>query len=155
MSLTREQVERILVKRLGNLLTAADLDGTTADGNNDDLADPLSYALRQCSLTVADVTAPNDDDLSALVAADTDKFLDIAELRTLENVLGNYDGVDIQVGPRRESLGQLRDGLLKRIASKRTDILVNYGVGLADAVIETSKFYGATADADLMWFKGA
>lgn len=148
MAITRAQAEKLLIRRLGNLLTAADLDGVTNDGENDDLADPIAYAARQCALTVADVTAPTDAELSALDVADSDKLLDLAELRALENILGNYDGVDISVGPRRESLGQLRDGLLKRIAAKRTDILVAYGVGMPDAVIGSDPIYPTRANTN-------
>lgn len=129
MSLTRAAAESILVKRLGKLLTEAGLDGTTVDGSNADLNDPIGWALRQAGYTVADVTAVADSDLVSLATADTDKLLDLAELRALENISGNWAGVDIRVGERQESYNQFRIAIEERIARKEKQILRDYGIG--------------------------
>lgn len=150
MSYTRAGIEKTLLKRLGNLMLAADLDGTSDDGDNADLLDPLSYAARLVGVAIADSNTLTDDDLLGLAASDYDKFLDVAELRTLENIWGNYDAVDLSVGPRRESFSQLADRILKRLNTKRTDVMVKYGVGMPDATVSTAPFYNTTGDISLI-----
>lgn len=45
MALTRANVEAILIRRLGGIFEAVGLDGATADGSNEDLNDPIGWAL--------------------------------------------------------------------------------------------------------------
>ncbi len=130
MTITRAEVETILIRRCGSLLTAADLDGTTLNGTNVDLNDPIGAALRQMGYTVASLTAVADSDLQPVATDDIDQLLDIAELRTLENIEGNLDEVDITVGPRSESLNQLSTRVTKKIDTKRSAIEKTYGLGL-------------------------
>ena len=130
MSLTRIKVETILIRRLGGLLTEAELDGTSTDGGNLDLNDPIGWAIRQCSGTVTNFTTVSDADLASVSSADYDKLLDLAEYRTLQSISGNLAVVDIQVGPRRESLSQLVERIEARIARKLKQIQTDYGFGL-------------------------
>lgn len=130
MALTRASLESILIRRAGKQLTAASLDGTTVDGTNADLNDPLASALRQCGLSVANIASVSDSDLSALDDADIDKLLDLAELRTLESCLGNLDLVDVTAGPIKESFGQIGSRLEKAIERKRAAITRTYGIGM-------------------------
>ncbi len=106
MAVTRANVENVLIHRAGALMTKASLDGTTVDGTNTDLADPIAWALRVSGYTSADITNPTTAEVAA-AEDDIDEVVDYAELRTLENVLGNLDDVDTTVGPRSESLSQL------------------------------------------------
>lgn len=129
MALTRAQVEVILIARTGKWLAAAALDGSTVNGANSALNDPIGYAVRQIGFNVADVTAVNDGDVAQVAPGDYDKLFDLAELRALENALGNYDAVDLQVGPRRESFGQLLNQLQKRVTDRRAYITSKYGLG--------------------------
>lgn len=115
MALTRVQFETILINRCGKQLTAAGLDGTTVDGANADLNDPLGYAIRQAGGSVADLSSVADADLATFAASDYDKLFDFAEYRTLENISGNLDLVDITEGPHRESLSQLAAQIEKRL----------------------------------------
>jgi hypothetical protein len=126
---TRAQVETVLIKRAGKLLTAAGLDGTSHVGANADLADPIGYALRTCGFTVADISNPTTAEVTSVSNADIDKLLDIAELRTCENISGNLDDVDYTLGPQSESLGQLSTKLDTKIARLREKILTDYGIG--------------------------
>lgn len=145
---TRAQVETVLIRRAGKLLTAAGLDGVTRTGANADLADPIGYALRQCGYSVADVSDPTTAEVAAVDEADIDKVLDIAELRTCENIAGNLDEVDYTLGPQSESLGQLATTLDKRIARLSEALLKNYGVG-ASALSDSTKIeMGWDADLD-------
>lgn len=141
MALTRTQFETILVSRCGKLLTAADLDGVTSNGSNPDLNDPLGYAIRQCGGSVADPAQVADSDLSALAASAYDKLFDLAEYRTLENIAGNLDLVDISEGPHRESLGQLAERVEKRLTRLQEKLQKSYGLFLKEATLEVLSEY--------------
>lgn len=126
MALTRAQCETILVKRLAGWMGEAGLDVSTA-GANTDLNDPIGYAVRRLGLTVADVTAIADADLSAVDTDDYDIVLDVAELRTLETILRNLTRVDTTAGPLSQSFGQLRKDVQTAIEAKRTQVNDDYG----------------------------
>jgi hypothetical protein len=127
MTLTRANVETILVKRCGPLLTAAGM-ATTVAGSNADLNDPIGYAIRKSSGTVASFVSVADADLTTVAADEYDQLLDLAELRTLETILGNLDEVDIRVGPRDEKFSQLRTDTEKRLERLQQRIEQEYGV---------------------------
>lgn len=126
MGLTRANVETILVKRIGKWLTATGLDGTTVNGSNPDLNDPIGRAVRALGLSVADVTEVANADLNAVGASEYDKLFDLAELRALETCLSNYDKVNLSLGPRSESFDQLRNGMIQAIKFKREQIASDY-----------------------------
>jgi hypothetical protein len=128
VSLTRANVEAILIRRCGRLLTAASLDGTTVNGSNADLSDPIASAVTALGGTVASRVAVADADVATV--ADVEALLDVAELRTLETALGNFDATNIQVGERREDLDQIRKGLEKAIERKQAQVERKYGIGL-------------------------
>lgn len=129
MTITRANVEAILVRRCGKLLEAADLDGTTVSGSNADLNDPIGWALRQCGYSVTSVAAVADADLVSVSAANTDKLFDLAELRMLETIQGNLDDVDIQLGPRQEALSQLAKQVEQRLERVQARVQREYGYG--------------------------
>jgi hypothetical protein len=131
MSLTRANIESVLIRRVGKLLAAADLDGTTVSGSNGDLNDPIGWAIRQCGGTVASVVSVADGDCASVDDTDVDKLLDLAELRTLETIEGNLDGVDITVGPRSESLNQLSVRVRMKLDAKRDQVRRDYGFNVA------------------------
>lgn len=141
MALTRAQCEVELLSRCGKLLSAASLDGVTANGSNPDLNSPLGYALRQCGGSVADPSQVADSDLSALAASAYDKFFDLAEYRTLENIAGNLDLVDISEGPHRESLGQLAERVEKRLTRMQEKLQKTYGLFLKTATLAVLSEY--------------
>jgi len=128
MAYTRVDAETSLVSRLKAKMAAADFATTTA-GSNADLNDPFAVSLRKMGKPATNPIT--DGDLSGLSDAEWDEFLDRAELRTLENIAGNIDLVDITVGPRRESLGQLTDQVEKAIARLSKKISLAYGEGLS------------------------
>lgn len=129
MALTREEVEVILIGRVGKLLTAAGLDGATQDGTNADLTDALASAARRIGVPLASLAALTDADLSALADSDLDQYLSLAELALLEKALGNYDLVNIRVGQRSEDLSDLAARLERAIERKRALLLTLYGIG--------------------------
>jgi hypothetical protein len=125
MSLTRSQVETILVKRAGKRMAFVEMDNTTVDGTNEDLADPISTALLAMDITPADISDPADSDLEDV--DNPNEFLDRAELRLLENILGNSDAVDITEGPRSERYSQFMTLLETAIARKKKQVEDDYG----------------------------
>ena len=141
MAVTRANVETVLVARLGPLMTKAGMDGTTADGTNTDLADPIAWGLRQAGYSVADITNPTTAEV-ALALDDIDEVVDLAELRTLENILGNLDDVDTAVGPRDEKLSQLAAQVQELIALKQAsnEGLYGHGAPLLDTGTLTYEF---------------
>lgn len=127
--ITRANAESILVRRCCNFMAAAGMDVTTT-GTNADMNDPLGYAMRQCSIPVSDISNISDDDVSGVSDILLDQFLDIAELRLLENIAGNLDLVDITTGPIKKSLGQLSSKLDEKITRMNNKIQRTYGIGL-------------------------
>lgn len=136
MSITRAQIETVLVAKLGKTLTFCGLDGTTTNGTNASLTDPLAWAMRQAGYALASPVAVVDADLVAV--DDVDEVIDFASLRAAENALGNFDAVDISVGPRSESYDQMRTGLERMIDRQRATLSKKYGLdvgGLESGVI--------------------
>ena len=116
MSLTRANIEAVLIKRAGHLMTVAGMDGTTVAGTNADLGDPIAFALRQIGCSVATPASPTDAEVAALSTDDTDQLLDLAEIRTLDTILQHLlDLVDTQAGARADRYSQLAAGIQARL----------------------------------------
>ena len=58
MAHTRASIEAILIRRCGRMLAATELDGSTIDGSNADLNDPIGWAIRQLGGAVASIAVP-------------------------------------------------------------------------------------------------
>lgn len=123
---TKAIVTTVLANRCGPLMTKA---GMTITALGDDFNDPLAWAIRQCGLTTADPSTPTDAEVAAVAATDTDKLLDLAELRLLETIISNLDSVDTKVGPREEKLDQLAQRVAGRITRLQARIELLYGLG--------------------------
>ena len=127
MTVTRANVETVLMQRLSGLFTAAGMPVTFA-GANAALNDPIGYALRRLEYTVAAPALVTDADLTALSAEDVNPLFDLAELRGLENWLGQYTAVDLQLGPRSEKFAQLIPQVRQRAEFLRKWIATEYGL---------------------------
>lgn len=114
MALTRIVAETVIVNRLGPMMTAAGM-AVTIVGSNGDLDDPLAWATRQMGYTTANANTVTNAELASVAVANYDSFLDLAEYRTLLNILGALDDVDITVGPRSEKLSQLAAQAQKKL----------------------------------------
>lgn len=136
MSLTRVTLDTILISRAGSLLTTVGKDGSTADGTNPDLVDPIRSALRLLGYSVASVTTVSDSDLAGVSIDDEEALIDLAELKVLE--LAVYPGatalVDISVGPRRESLSQFSKHISDMIERKVKSVNEVYGSILGESL---------------------
>lgn len=115
MALTRADFEAVLVKRCGAALAKVSLDGTTIDGTNADLADPIRTAVRAMGYVVADPIDPADADLADVPATRYEALFDLAELRALETVLANWTGVDEKFGQDSQANSQYGKQLESRI----------------------------------------
>ncbi len=131
MAITRVQVETVLVRRLEAWLVAADMAITFAGANND-LNDGISNALLQLEIVPANISSIADGDLTSVATTDYNKFLDLAELRTLESVLENYAKVDVEAGAVKAQLDDFGQRIERTIQRKREQIARRYGLeGLA------------------------
>jgi len=141
MAVTRANVENVLVHRVGPLLTKAGMDGSTVDGTNDDLAYPIGFGLREAGYTTADITSPTSSEVGD-AEDDIDEVVDLAEYRTLANILGNLDDVDTTVGPRSEKLSQLAAQVQKRLemVQKRLENIYGYGAVALETGVITYEF---------------
>jgi hypothetical protein len=142
MALTRANIEVLLISRTGQLLTVIGLDGTTVDGTNTDLNDPIGYGIRNSGGTVADFTNVVDSDVTTVAESDYDQLIDIAELRTLMNIQGNYDLVDTDVGEVTEDWSKLGDTLEKAIdrKQKQVDDIYDFGAKELDGGVISFDF---------------
>lgn len=129
MVYTRAHLEKQLIRRAGKWMTTAGLDGATMIGTNADLSDPIGTALWQAGFAVVDITAPVDGDVAALGADDFLKVVALAELRLLKNILGNYNKVNISLGPRSTSYDQMPARIAERIKALSAELSVLYGFG--------------------------
>lgn len=129
MTITRANLESVLIRRTGRLLTAAGLDGTTVNGSNADLNDPIGQALRQRGFVVVNIASVSDSDVNA-AESDVDAVLVLAELRALESALGNYDLVDTKGGDVQQDLDDLGQRLEKKIARLQKKLADEFGIGL-------------------------
>jgi hypothetical protein len=149
MTVTRANLESILVQRCGGLMTFAGMAVTYA-GANASLNDPIGYALRQAGYAVANPASVADSDISTLSSDDLDQVLDIAEFRTLENVSGNLDDVDITNGPESEKFSQISASLEKRMARLQEKINASYGTGVVAEMGTISYDFAEHNETDLI-----
>ncbi len=140
-TMTLADAQKTLIRRCGKFLVAAQLDGTTINGTNADLMDPVSEGLIACGVTPADYTTPTTAEVQSLAASDLRKFLAIAEYRTLETVLGNWAKPDQTAGTDNEQkLGALRDSLQKTLGTKLKALQDEFDYGSQASVIEADLF---------------
>jgi hypothetical protein len=99
----------------------------TTIGSNADLNDPIAVALRKMGKPASNPVV--DGDLSSLADVEFDELLDRAALRTLQTLAGPLSLVDVSVGPRRESQGQLSGQIEKQIEQLSRSIEREFGPG--------------------------
>jgi hypothetical protein len=130
MTLSRADVEAILLGRAGAFMSEAGMDATTTTGDNESLNGPIAYSLAKMGATPSDVTFVTDSDMGGLSTEDFPAFIDIAYMQLLSDIHGNLPLVDIQVGPRKENLSQLVRQLERRMAALQDLIIQQYGIGV-------------------------
>jgi hypothetical protein len=128
MTTTRSDIETLLVSRLSGWLTSAGM-AVTIVGSNASLNDPIGWAIRQVGGSVVSPALVTTTDVQTVVAADLDKLIDLAELRTLEAILANFSAVDKKAGPVEIKSSQFADRILALLALKRAWLNTTYGIG--------------------------
>ena len=78
----------------------------TIVGTNADLNDPLAWATRNVGGSTAAHNTVTDAELAIIATADFDDLMVLAEWRTLLNIQGALNAVDVTTGPRSEKLSQ-------------------------------------------------
>lgn len=103
------------------------MDVTNTDTANDDLENALAFALRSFGITPAHPLT--NADFADLENEDLDELLDKAELRLLQDIQGNFAGVDITVGDRTERLSQFSEQLKADVEALTKRIDTTYTTG--------------------------
>jgi hypothetical protein len=127
MALTRAQVESVLVSRCKKRMEFVEFSIIT-NGGNADLNDPISTALQLMGITPVNIALIVDGDLTTVT--DITKLCDLAEVRLLENILGNSDKVTLQAASGTEHFSNFNEALEKIIARKQKELQFKYGIGL-------------------------
>lgn len=133
MAITRAQVETILIARVGGWLTLSSLDGTTSDGTNAALNDPIGFAIRLLGGTTDNPALVDDADLATVDDADLDKLLDIAEYRVLYSAQGALF-IDAKAGPVEAKRSAHGARLAALVSAKGQQLAVLYGIGAIGAL---------------------
>lgn len=128
MAITRAQLDTIIVRRVGSLLVECNMNGTTTDGTNLDLVEPLRWAMTQAGYSTASIVAVTDTDLVSVPSSALDKLLDLFELRCLESASTKFTNVDEVAGPRERKYSQLGRRLADLIADKTRLIESEHGI---------------------------
>lgn len=100
---------------------------TEGDGDNEHLADPMLWALRMLGYTPASIVMVSESEITAITADHINAFLDLAELRLLENIRGNLTRVSTSLTRELgvvESWGQLLTQI-QTLIRDRTDKVEN------------------------------
>lgn len=127
MSITRAQIESVLVSRCKKRMAFVGF-AITTNGNNTDLNDPICNALQIMGINPANIASVADSDLVTVTEAA--KLCDLAEVRLLENILGNSDKVTLQAASGTEHFSNFNEALEKIIARKQKELQTKYGIGL-------------------------
>lgn len=129
MPITRAGTESILVDRTGALIARVGISLTPSTDLSPRayLGDPIATSLRQIGISVSDHRVPVDLEIAEVGDDDIGQYLDRAELRLLENIIGNSILIDETAGIDRQAWGKLMDKVQARAALMRDSILDQYG----------------------------
>jgi hypothetical protein len=143
MTYTRANVETELVSRAGKRMALVSM-AVTVVGSNADLNGPIGTALRKMGLTASNPVT--DTDLSAVTDDQIDELFDRAELRVLQNILGNSDFSTWSTGPRSESASNITAELVGAIQRLEAHIQRAYGDGATLSYGNLAGNFQATCD---------
>lgn len=118
-------VQAVVGDRCGALLVEAR--AATGDPTKPSVDQCIGWALRMLGYATASILAPVNGEVTAVAALHVDALLDLAEMRTLESILTNLNGVDLTTGPVTEDFSDLPDRLAKLIPEKRKAIGLMWG----------------------------
>lgn len=119
-------LQKVLSGLCGGLLTAAGLDGSATSAA---WLYPLATSATALGISLANGLTVVDDDLAGVTQNQLPQFVEVAELRALENALENYTLVTMKLSLQEQDLDQIRAGLEKAIVRKAAYVKERYGVG--------------------------
>ena len=100
----------------------------TGEGKAISLPACMAWSCRQLGVSISELRSVTDSELATI--AHVDAFLDLFELRVLQNVQTNLADVTTQVGPLREDWNDLSKRIADLIKGKVAAIAFNYGIYL-------------------------
>lgn len=92
----------------------------------------MAWSCRQMGVTISKLRSVTDTELATIDQVDA--FLDLFELRVLQNVQTNLADVTTQVGPLREDWNDLSKRIADLITKKVAAIAFKYGIFLDASV---------------------
>lgn len=152
--LTRAGFESVLIARVGRKMAAAGLDGTTKDGTNADLNDPIRRAVQSMGVATADPVTVADGDLASFSGFPAEKLFDLAHVAVLHNILGNWAYVDQQTGQDYQNLNQFADQVRQEIASLEARLEKPYGPMLGGSQVAPMTTGQTMPNDPLAWPRG-
>jgi hypothetical protein len=126
----RAAYEAALLSRAGPMMAEVGKDGTTADGTNQSLSEPLREGLASLGVYPATFGDVTDADLAKVPPASVSQLLDIAELKLVSTVHGSFTAVDETISLGSIKVSQNRDAITGRLAALAGFCLSRYGYGL-------------------------
>lgn len=123
----RSDAEAYLTSRLGKSLIRVGKDGTTKNGTNADLAQPISYTLSLMGFSVASLASPGDGDLSSLAQVQYAEFYARASSAVLDAIVGWCDEVDEKGGTQSQALSQFAKQIQAQLDRLDAKILARWG----------------------------
>jgi hypothetical protein len=132
---TRAQAETAIIAKNSGVLALAGVDVTTTTPPRAIMDGPIGESLTFCGVVVDDVTAPDDDDMARLAAADWYKFVDVAALLLLEDLNSTVSGM-AGTSQRWVNYSVSTDikGVQSVLAARRMYVQNRWGFGLAKLV---------------------
>lgn len=144
MALLRKDLELVMVRRLGPAMLRAGM-SDIVDGENPDIADPITWALLEMEYTApTSLIDPADADLTQIADADIIRFLSVTEWRLVKNIIGNLDDTDERLGPLGQWNSQFAKQMERYLANLEMRLAKDYGFGLGR--IETGTLQVVTAE---------
>lgn len=128
-TLTRDQFERVLCLRRGPAIIACGLSDTPlADaGPRAYLGDVIATALSGMGFWVEDPTNPTDAEVGHVAnGRPRRQAFDLGELRLLETVVGNFNGVTYRLGTDGQDLSDFRKDHMAILEWKRRQVAEDY-----------------------------
>jgi hypothetical protein len=109
MSLTLPDVEAVVVRDLASWLGFVGLDSTTVDGTNPSLKTPEISALAALGIFTESPITPTQGELDQVEAEDSNLFIILMKIYTLDQILFASTMSDWSMGGRSESSSQFAD----------------------------------------------
>jgi hypothetical protein len=131
---TRAQAETAIIAKDAGALSLAKVDVTTTTPPRAIMDGPIGESLTFCGVVVDDVTAPDDDDMARLAAADWYKFVDVAALLLLEDLNSTVSGLATSQRWSTYSISTDVKGMQTVLSERRTYVQNRWGFGLAKLV---------------------